>query len=116
MSSTRLASFARAAAAALVSTALASVLVVGLGCVSSELPVSGRAFDPAEPIAPVAPTTGVLGAQFDPKQLAPRPPPASGAVRYSCPHHPKEVSDEPGICRFCRMKLVPTPAASEGAR
>jgi len=40
----------------------------------------------------------------------PPPPPAtqpSGTGRYTCPMHPEIVSDQPGKCRKCGMKLVP---------
>jgi RND family efflux transporter MFP subunit len=33
--------------------------------------------------------------------------PAAKAVRYHCPMHPNYVSDEPGTCPICGMKLVP---------
>ena len=32
---------------------------------------------------------------------------ASGEVRYHCPMHPTYVSDKPGDCPICGMKLVP---------
>lgn len=39
------------------------------------------------------------------------------AVRYTCPMHPAYVSDEPGNCPICSMKLVPLAAAADsGAR
>jgi hypothetical protein len=31
--------------------------------------------------------------------------PEAGAT-YTCPHHPEVVSDKPGICPKCRMKLT----------
>jgi hypothetical protein len=38
---------------------------------------------------------------------ATRPPPAGQAqVVYTCPHHPEVVSDQPGKCPKCGMKLV----------
>ncbi len=46
-------------------------------------------------------------------------PPAAG-VRYHCPMHPNVISDRPGNCPICGMKLVPidekrqTPAAPHG--
>src|ERR1700712_4633733 len=32
---------------------------------------------------------------------------ASGAAKYHCPMHPTYVSDRPGDCPICGMKLVP---------
>ena len=32
----------------------------------------------------------------------------SQQVKYHCPMHPNFVSDEPGDCAICGMKLVPT--------
>jgi FtsP/CotA-like multicopper oxidase with cupredoxin domain len=41
-------------------------------------------------------------------------PEVSGSVVYACPMHPEVVSDEPGTCPTCGMKLLPThaPAAT----
>jgi membrane fusion protein, copper/silver efflux system len=36
--------------------------------------------------------------------------------RYHCPMHPTYVSDKPGDCPICGMKLVPLEAADAGAR
>jgi Cu(I)/Ag(I) efflux system membrane fusion protein len=44
-----------------------------------------------------------------------KPGVSSAAVRYHCPMHPSYVSDRPGDCPICGMKLVPvepSPAAS----
>jgi len=39
----------------------------------------------------------------------------SGPVLYHCPMHPHYVSDKPGDCPICSMKLVPTESPSPGA-
>jgi hypothetical protein len=33
--------------------------------------------------------------------------PATAATLYTCKHHPEVVSDQPGECPKCHMKLVP---------
>jgi FtsP/CotA-like multicopper oxidase with cupredoxin domain len=40
-------------------------------------------------------------------------PEGAGPVAYGCPMHPEVVSDEPGKCPKCGMKLLPTQASSE---
>ena len=35
--------------------------------------------------------------------------PAGGAAAYTCPMHPEVVSEEPGRCPSCGMKLMPRP-------
>jgi FtsP/CotA-like multicopper oxidase with cupredoxin domain len=42
-------------------------------------------------------------------------PEESGAVVYACPMHPDVVSDEPGKCPKCGMKLLATAAPTETA-
>ena len=37
-------------------------------------------------------------------------PECAGAVVYACPMHPEAVSDEPGRCPQCTMKLLPVEA------
>jgi membrane fusion protein, copper/silver efflux system len=40
--------------------------------------------------------------------------PAGEAVRYHCPMHPAVVSDRPGDCPICGMRLVPLDKPQEG--
>ncbi|HEY2946216.1 MAG TPA: efflux RND transporter periplasmic adaptor subunit [Vicinamibacteria bacterium] len=40
---------------------------------------------------------------------------AAAKVQYHCPMHPTYVSDKPGNCPICGMKLVPTESPSPGA-
>ena len=39
----------------------------------------------------------------------------SGPVQYHCPMHPHYVSDKPGDCPICGMKLVPTESPAPDA-
>ena len=47
------------------------------------------------------------------QSAGPSPSPASGAdsapaeASYTCPMHPEVVSEQPGLCPKCNMKLVP---------
>jgi FtsP/CotA-like multicopper oxidase with cupredoxin domain len=41
--------------------------------------------------------------------------PAGGAATYMCPMHPEVVSEEPGHCPSCGMKLLPAHIAQAGA-
>jgi len=40
-----------------------------------------------------------------PRRPGPEPPVASTKARYQCAMHPQIVSDEPGICPICQMRL-----------
>ena len=40
--------------------------------------------------------------------------PAGGAAAYTCPRHPEVVSEEPGRCPSCGMKLLPAHIAQAG--
>ncbi len=40
---------------------------------------------------------------------------ATAKPMYHCPMHPEVVSDKPGDCPICQMRLVPIPAAEKAA-
>lgn len=42
-------------------------------------------------------------------------PSAAGVARYHCPMHPTMVSDRPGDCPICGMRMVPTEEKHEAA-
>jgi len=44
------------------------------------------------------------------KSSEPVPPQVAQAQKYYCPMHPSYVSDKPGDCPICSMRLVPVPA------
>ncbi len=53
---------------------------------------------------------GAIGGGGRPSQKV-----ASPAPMYHCPMHPEVVSDKPGDCPICGMRLVPIPALEKGA-
>ncbi|MBC8108600.1 MAG: hypothetical protein H7Z14_18595 [Anaerolineae bacterium] len=79
------------------------------GCGTAK-PIAIDANHPANPNAPVAPTTvqsttlAITPAPTSAPAAAPAPDGAQGM--YVCPMHPEVVSDVPGQCPKCGMKLV----------
>jgi hypothetical protein len=46
------------------------------------------------------------GMQHDHRSAATQPATTQAAVIYTCTMHPEVVSDKPGVCPKCGMKLV----------
>jgi Cu(I)/Ag(I) efflux system membrane fusion protein len=49
----------------------------------------------------------VIALSYGCSRHAEQPKAAAAAVRYHCPMHPSYISDKPGNCPICGMKLVP---------
>jgi Heavy metal binding domain len=114
----------------LTKSTLASVLVV-LGACARASATDGRAIEGAEP-APIAIVPTATGPSVNepsstpsasgtparpPKPSTAKPAPARGREAaktvYVCPMHPDVVSDKPGLCPKCNMKLDPKPQVAE---
>jgi hypothetical protein len=91
---------------------LARVLLCAalLGGCSSTLPPVDETH-PASPNAPEA-SVSAVATVLDTEPGATRPAtvqqnaPAAG-TKYTCKHHPEVISDQPGNCPKCGMKLTP---------
>jgi hypothetical protein len=116
---------------------LIATALMTAACASAPPPRS-QAFDPASPMAPEAPRLALSSLEAEPpvaervsEPAPPTPPPTApaaptvnpaahdhgshargkdAAVVYTCPMHPEVVSNRPGRCPKCGMKLEPRPA------
>ncbi len=73
-------------------------------------PAPGRPAGEADPHAGHGQQAGGEQAAGRPGALdagSPRATPAAGAALFTCPMHPEVVSDTPGTCPKCGMRLVP---------
>ena len=73
---------------------------------------------PAAAEAPAPPRSQTLAVEpgGPPRAAAPSATataPAETGTVYTCPHHPEVVSDKPGECPKCHMKLRPKAASHE---
>jgi hypothetical protein len=86
-------------------TALSSLFLLLTGC--------DRAPKPMPPKASLE-LPRADGSDAVPKQIEAKAPAAHpGRTLYVCPMHPEIVSEAPGVCPKCNMKLEPKPAAHE---
>ena len=106
----------------LLKPALSSLLVFLFGCDHRE-PVSSD----AAPLVAMSATTPTPKAEQDVVATSPaasivarvptvqpaknKPAKPIARTAYVCPMHPEVVSDAPGLCPKCNMKLEPKPAA-----
>ena len=86
--------------------ALSGLLALG-GCAGAPpIAVTHDPAHPADPNAPVAdPPPSTTLALNSPAPATSSATTVAGA-QYTCPHHPEVVSDQPGKCPKCRMKLM----------
>jgi hypothetical protein len=70
-------------------------------------PARPAAIDPSNPDAPESAPLEPAAAPGEPAAAELAGGDASPAAQYTCPMHPEVVSDQPGNCPKCGMKLVP---------
>lgn len=96
------------------------VLVVTLlcGCGAVAHPLRLPPGHPADPATPGTSREADAPAPApDPSSPAPEPGPPAAANRHVCPMHPEVVSNEPGRCPKCGMRLQEEkPAGKEGGK
>lgn len=115
-----------------VARSIATVALLAIGtspaCATEPRP-RPTALDPSNPEAPESPRAEapLFAAAVSPAPApvaappTPAPSPAAkdekpAAQTYTCPMHPEVVSDQPGRCPKCGMKLVPREAAAPGGK
>ena len=108
----------------LMKSALSSILVVLGACDRASVdasPPPGPSASAAAPSASAAaePATIAVASASAPKAAPPVAKASPGRVKtaaktvYVCPMHPEVVSDVPGLCPKCNMKLDPKPQVTE---
>jgi len=101
---------------------LAAALLATPACASEPKPLPAS-IDPSNAAAPESPrpvlTALATPAEKEPPQEKPtekHEDKTPAAVTYTCPMHPEVVSDKPGRCPKCGMKLVPKEPATPGGK
>jgi hypothetical protein len=102
-------------AAGRVATLAAGAFLATPACASEPKPLPAS-IDPANADAPESPRP-MLTALAAPAEKPEKPEDKGpAAVTYTCPMHPEVVSDKPGRCPKCGMKLVPKDPATPGGK
>lgn len=106
----------------LTKSAVSSILVLLGACDRATTTTRPTAGDATSPSASVAAVPVVRGSTKDDSPPARSPAvstsagkPSAGAAKtvYVCPMHPEVVSETPGLCPKCNMKLDPKTQATE---